>query len=132
MKKLEIAGPDELEHIQSSAAANSAAFMELMLKKDYAGVQSFFSGTKSLMAGIDKKMTALCLRFEDQQALTSWASRMQTICRHLDNIERNLPHINHRLFNWAEVIPSMGLVLAFRIGAEQTISINEEKAAQLA
>ena len=132
MRKLEIAGPDELVNIQSAAAANAAAFMDLMQRKDYTGVQSFFSGTKSLISSIDKKMTALCLEFDDQAALVGWADRMRTICRHLDNIERNLPHVNHRLFNWPEVISSMGLVLAFRVGAEQTLGVNTYRKAVVA
>jgi hypothetical protein len=125
VRKLIICNIDSLDSILKAATANTSGLCRLQLENDVSAIREFFRGTKALMYEIDKQMTTLCLDLDDQEALTNWASRMQTICKHLDIIERNLPHANTRLFDWDSVLESMGLVLAFRVGAEFTISANE-------
>jgi hypothetical protein len=113
---------DELEFVLKTGYINGFAFRELKEQRDFAAVQIFFEKAKLTIEQIDREMTKLCL--EDETALRRWAERMPIIQRCLDTVERNLPFVNHRLFEWDNVTQAIGTFDAFRVGAQQTIALN--------
>jgi len=127
LKTVKLSPSDELVEIEISAMANARALKELQESRRFDEVEKLFRGTKNLLTSMDQKMKAICLEYEDQAALTSWAVRTGIIGKNLDNIERNLPHKGTRLFDWDLVISSLGLLVAFRMGVEQTIAVNPLK-----
>ena len=123
-REVQLVPEDEIERIREAASANAYGFEELADSKDYEAVRSFFTGTRDLLKSLDEQMRDLCLRWDDQGRLRLWAGRMESIIIHLDNIERHLPLCRTRLFDWNSVINSMGWLLAYRVGVEQTLAYN--------
>lgn len=119
---------DDLVFIVKAARINASAFQTLKTTKDFELIRAYFQNIQPVMKNIDHQMTNLCIG--DIHACVFWASRLSTALECLDRIERNLAFIGKRLFDWDSVIQSMGYLEAFRIGAQQTLVMNEEAASR--
>ena len=125
MKKVQHSPCDELAYITSSIRANSVLGEDYRDKNDFEGVRSFFQGSKATFVEIDHEMVRLCIDHNDDLALIAWADRLRIVNHHLDTIERNLAVAGTRLFDWNSVICAIATVLAYRVGAQQTLGINQ-------
>lgn len=112
---------DEISQIQAVARVNTHVLASVQDKQDFDYVAKFLSDSRTLFKGIDAKMVQICPELE----LVEWANRARMINDRFDTIERNLAVRGTRLFEWDRVLEAMGMITACRVGAQQTIALNE-------
>lgn len=126
MYKIKISPIDEEEYIVSAARSNMLLVEDCRERNDVKGVMELFRGTQKLLEGYDRDMMNLCLQANDDLALIRWANRVASILRKIRLIESILPMLHKNSPFWIPAAQSIGLLVAYRMGTEQTLNLNRE------